>query len=328
MGNKNYRWKKLIKKILILEGGFNEEHDVSLSSAKEVRKAIDALNYQSESIIVNPVDFSEKIKKHIDIDLCFNALHGPFGEDGLIQEILYRNKLNFTHSDSMASKKAFDKILTKKSLQNTEISFLKSIEISKNNFNKDKLIYIFKKIGSFVLKPTSSGSSYGVTIIKDIDDLENFLDNIDGQSQLYKNHSKFMIEPFINGRELTVAVYEENSKSIPLEVTEIKTKNDFFDYKAKYSKGLSIHILPAQIPKKIYNDALKYAKIAHDSLGCKAISRSDFIFDEFNQKLFFLEINTQPGLTPLSLVPEQLNYNNINFIELIKKIIDSASCQK
>ena len=129
-----------------------------------------------------------------------------------------------------------------------------------------------------------------------------------------------MIEKYIKGRELTVTVFENNGRSQSVEVTEIISKNLFFDYKAKYTKGLSKHILPANLPKKIYCQCLSYAKIVHDILGCKAITRSDFIYDE--KTIYFLEINTQPGLTPVSLVPEQLNHKNINFDLLIKKIID------
>ena len=129
-----------------------------------------------------------------------------------------------------------------------------------------------------------------------------------------------MIEKYIKGRELTVTVFENNGMSQSVEVTEIISKNLFFDYKAKYTKGLSKHILPANLPKKIYDECLSYAKIVHDILGCKAITRSDFIYDE--KTIYFLEINTQPGLTPVSLVPEQLSHKNINFDLLIKKIID------
>ena len=129
-----------------------------------------------------------------------------------------------------------------------------------------------------------------------------------------------MIEKYIKGRELTVTVFENDGISQSVEVTEIISKNLFFDYRAKYTKGLSQHILPANLPKNIYHQCLSYAKIVHDILGCRGITRSDFVYDE--KKIYFLEINTQPGLTPVSLVPEQLSHKNINFDLLIKKIID------
>mgnify|MGYP001442716374 CR=1 FL=1 len=137
-----------------------------------------------------------------------------------------------------------------------------------------------------------------------------------------------MIEKYINGRELTVSVIEDKGISKPVEVTEIISKNNFFDYKSKYTKGFSKHILPAKLPKEIYKKCLKKAKIIHDTIGCKGISRSDFLYDEKQKKLFFLEINTQPGLTPISLVPEQLKYNKISFNLLISKILDAALWKK
>ena len=165
----------------------------------------------------------------------------------------------------------------------------------------------YEKYGSFVLKPASSGSSYGVQIIKSLQDLKLLFNKEFEKKNLYKNHDLLIVEPYIDGKELTVAVIEENSISKPIEVTEIISKKLFFDYEAKYSEGISKHILPAQIPSKIYRQCLNDAKIVHDSLGCRGVSRSDFIYDEKNNKLFFLEINTQPGLTSVSLVPEQLN---------------------
>ena len=137
-----------------------------------------------------------------------------------------------------------------------------------------------------------------------------------------KKFKAVLIEKYVHGRELTVSVREKNGNSIPVEVTEIISKNEFFDYKSKYTSGYSTHILPAKIPKKIYDKCMEDAKLAHDILNCNCISRSDFIFDGTN--IFFLELNTQPGLTPISLVPEQLKYHDISFDELVMSLIDSA----
>ena len=178
------------------------------------------------------------------------------------------------------------------------------------------------KLNSFVIKPVSSGSSYGVQIIKNSNDLVNFIRNIDNNLKLYKKHSELLIEKYIEGRELTVAVVNEKNISKAVEVTEIIFNNFFYDYQSKYSKGFSRHILPAKLPINIYNNCLKYAKIVHDTLNCKSISRSDFLYD--NKNLYFLEINTQPGLTSVSLVPEQLKHKNICFDNLIKNIINSS----
>ena len=315
------------KKIVVLEGGYNEEHEISLSTAKEVKKAILELNYNLESIKVNPKNFHEKIKK-FKVDICFNALHGSFGEDGKIQKILFDNKINFSHSGVKASSMAFDKNITKKVIEKTRVNYLKSIVFKTSEFNEKKFEKFYEKIGPFVLKPVSSGSSYGVQIIKSLDDIKYFFKNILKQKKLYKNHDNLIVESYIQGKELTVAVIEEDKRSRALEVTEIISNNMFFDYKAKYTQGFSKHILPAKIPDRIYKECLDNAKIVHDILGCRGVSRSDFLYDELNKKMYFLEINTQPGLTPVSLVPEQLNYNNINFTTLIDKLLRASSCQE
>jgi len=315
------------KNILILEGGYNEEHKVSLSTAKEVKKAIIKLNYNLKSIKVNPKNFHNKIKGY-NVDICFNALHGSFGEDGTVQQVLYDNKIKFSHSGVNASKIAFNKYLTKKAIKNTNIQYLNSYLFVNSQLNIKNLESLFDKIGSFILKPVSSGSSYGVKLIKSKDDIKPLFEKILNKKLLYKKHDNLMIEPYIEGKELTVAVIEEHNRSKAIEVTEILSENLFFDYQAKYTKGFSKHILPANIPKHIYQKCLLNAKKVHDILGCRGLSRSDFLYNEKNKKLYFLEINTQPGLTPISLVPEQLNYNNIDFITLIDKLLKNSSCQE
>jgi len=311
-----------MKKILILEGGFNEEHEVSMNTSKEIQKSLKRMKLEFDIITVNPVNFFTKIKSYNKDALCFNALHGPFGEDGQIQKILEKNNFTYTHSGSEVSKIAFDKSLTKSKITNSKIACPNSIVFNKNQIEFDKLIEIYHNFDSFVLKPVSSGSSYGVRVFNSINDIDRFFLNFKNEMNVYQNHKKLMIEKYIKGRELTVTVFENNKVSEAVEVTEIVSSNNFFDYKAKYTKGLSKHILPARLPKKIYQQCLYFAKIVHDTLGCRGISRSDFLYDE--QQVYFLEINTQPGLTPISLVPEQLSYKNINFDMLIRRIIQSS----
>ena len=315
------------KKILLLEGGINEEHEISLSTAKEVKKIIHELNYNLQSLTVNPKNFINEIKKY-DADICFNALHGTFGEDGKVQKILLENKIKFTHSGVRASRIAFNKHLTKKAIEKTGIFFPKSFLFNKSRLSEKMFKSFYEKNGSFVLKPVSSGSSYGVQVIKSLNDIKLLFNEEFEKKNLYKNHDLLIVEPYIEGKELTVSVIEKNGISKPIEVTEIISKKLFFDYEAKYSKGISKHILPAIIPRKIYQQCLNNAKIVHDTLGCRGISRSDFIYDEKNNKLFFLEINTQPGLTSVSLVPEQLIYNNIDLTTLIINLLNSSSCQE
>ena len=311
-----------MEKILILEGGFNEEHEISLSTAKEIKKSLTNLNIEFDSLLVNPQTFSEDINKYNNDYICFNALHGTFGEDGTIQKILENNEIRYTHSDAITSNIGFNKFLTKKKIQNTEILTAKSFILKATKLNETKIREIYTQFNSFVIKPVSSGSSYGVQIIKNSKDIDTFVENIDNIHKIYKKHNELLIEKYIDGRELTVAVVDKENISEAVEVTEIISSNYFYDYQSKYSKGFSRHILPAKLPINIYNYCLECAKIVHDTLKCKSLSRSDFLYD--NKNIYFLEINTQPGLTSISLVPEQLKHKNISFDNLIQNIINSS----
>jgi len=311
-----------MEKILILEGGFNEEHEISLSTAKEIKKSLTNLNIEFDSLLVNPQTFSEDINKYNNDYICFNALHGTFGEDGTIQKILENNEIRYTHSDAITSNIGFNKFLTKKKIQNTEILTAKSFILKATKLNETKIREIYTQFNSFVIKPVSSGSSYGVQIIKNSKDIDNFVRNIDNIHKIYKKHNELLIEKYIDGRDLTVAVVDKENISEAVEVTEIISSNYFYDYQSKYSKGFSRHILPAKLPINIYNYCLECAKIVHDTLKCKSLSRSDFLYD--NKNIYFLEINTQPGLTSFSLVPEQLKHKNISFDNFIQNIINSS----
>ena len=307
-------------KVLVLEGGLNEEHEISLKTGKEVKKSLHNLGIKFESIIVNPKTFKQEINKFDREYLCFNALHGPFGEDGSIQKILEEKNFKYTHSKAEASYNCFNKKITKDIINNTKILTPNYLTVTINNLDRKKLQNIFNSLGPFILKPVSSGSSFGIKIFKNEKDINFFLENYEEVLKIYKNHSNLIVEKFIQGRELTVAVIEKDYGSLALEVTEILSNNDFFDYEAKYTAGFSKHILPAKIPLKFYNLCKEFAKIAHDEIKLNGVSRSDFIFD--GSDLFFLEINSQPGLTSISLVPEQLNYQNISFDDLIANIIN------
>ena len=313
-------------KIGILKGGKNEEHQISLLTAEEVKKAVLELDHKPILVSVDPINFHEKIKE-LEFDICFNALHGPFGEDGKVQKILFDNNIKFSHSGINASKIAFNKNLTKKNIKNSDINYPNSISIDISVLKKKELLDALNDFGKLVLKPVASGSSYGVQLIESKKEVEIFFQKISVQKNIYKNHNQLILEPFINGKELTVTVLEDNNQSKAIEVTEIESSSPIFNYKAKYTKGFSKHICPAKIPKSIYQECLINAKKVHDILGCRGISRSDFLYNEESNKVYFLEINTQPGLTPVSLVPEQLLYNNIDFITLIDKLIKASSCQ-
>ena len=309
-------------RILVLEGGFNEEHEISLSTGEEVKKSLIRLNIEFQSLIVNPNTFKKDIKKFSKDHICFNALHGTFGEDGKIQKILDLLEYKYTHSSENASCIGFNKKFTKDKIKNTDIISIDSLEVNYDDLNLKKLLNFFLQFEMFIIKPVSSGSSFGIKVFKNINDIHNFIDNFEILKNKYKNHNKLLVEKYIKGRELTVAVIEKNKESIPLEVTEISFNKEFFDYKSKYTPGNAKHILPAKIPNSIYKKCKDFSKTVHDVIKCKGVSRSDFIYD--GKKIFFLEINTQPGLTPISLVPEQLKYQNISFDELILDIINCS----
>ncbi len=182
-----------MKKILLLEGGFNEEHEISLNTSKEVQKSLERMKFKFEVLQVNPVNFSEKIEFYDDNVLCFNALHGTYGEDGTIQKILENNKISYTHSDSKVSKIAFDKNLTKIKIKNSEVVFLESIVFDKSQIKIDKFYMAYNRFNSFVLKPVSSGSSFGVKIFYSINDIENFFLNYTNEIKIYSNVKKLMI---------------------------------------------------------------------------------------------------------------------------------------
>ena len=309
-------------KFLILEGGFNEEHEVSLATAKEIKKSLFNQNIEFKSLLVSPKNFEEKISRFSNEYICINALHGPYGEDGQIQKILEKLSFKFSHSSSEASKLGFNKELSKKALRNTKVLMLDHEILESRLINKEKLIEIFLKLGSFVLKPVASGSSFGVKIFKTINDINSFSIDLKQNLSLYKEHKDLLLEKYIKGRELTVAVVEKNKKSVSVEVTEIISNMEFFNYRAKYSPNIATHILPAKIPVAAYETCKMYAKIAHDTINCRGLSRSDFIY--YNDKIYFIEINTQPGLTSLSLVPEQLKFKKTSFDQMIQNLIECS----
>jgi len=307
--------------ILILEGGFNEEHKVSLTTAKQVKKVFKKNKINYRSLIVNPRTFENIIDKYSNKLICFNALHGTFGEDGKIQKILKKKKFKFTHSGIYASKNCFNKINSKKMLTKYKIPTPIFFEIKPNLLNESYLNKYKKKFDKFIIKPNESGSSFGIRIIKTKNDLDNLIKNLKNYKKELKYHNSLIIEKYIKGKELTVSVLEIYNKLQSLEVTEILSKNKFFDYKAKYSKGFAKHILPANIPSNIYKRCLRIALRAHKILKCNIISRTDFIYDKKSNKIFYLETNSQPGLTAISLVPEQAKFKNITFEEIILQLI-------
>jgi len=312
------------KKILILEGGNNEEHDVSLVTSREIQKILNQNKLKFKILRVNPKNFHKKIINYKNF-VCINALHGPFGEDGQTQKILKKNKIPFSHSNIKSSNLCFNKSASKREIIKNKLMSPKFYLLNINDLNEKKLITIKSKLKKFVIKPNRSGSSFGIKIIKNQKEFDNLISNIEEFKKELNNHKEILIEEYISGKELTVSTIKLDKKIHALAVTEIKSKNNFFDYKAKYSKGYAKHILPAKLNKINYLKCLKFATKAHKLLGCNSLARTDFIFDTKKNKIFFLETNTQPGLTPISLLPEQANYKGLPFSEIIFILIKNLN---
>ena len=302
------------KKILIISGGISKERKISLDTGKQVAKELIKNGYL---IKITEPNFSlnEKIRS-FKPNIIFNALHGQFGEDGYIQTILETTRIPYTHSGVIASAIAMDKEISKKIFIKNKILTPKYFLFSFNGFEKKIIRTIESKFGfPVVVKPINEGSSVNVFICTK----KNILKNL----RKLKDYKKIIIEEFIPGREIQAAIIG-NKK---LGAIELKPKRKFYDYQAKYNpKANTEHIIPVKLSKANYKDLMNIALKAHKLIGCKGVTRSDFKF--FNGKFYLLEINTQPGMTKLSLVPEIANHKGINFIKLIELILKDATTDK
>ncbi len=301
-------------KILIISGGISKERLISLDTGLQVAKELRKNFYNVK--ISEPNNNLEKIITKFKPDVIFNALHGQFGEDGYIQTILERFKIPYTHSGVIPSAIAMDKEISKKLFIKYKINTPKFFTYSfdKKNFQLVKLIKGKLKF-PVVVKPFNEGSSVNVFICN--------RKNIFKILKSLKSYEKVMIEEFIRGREIQVAILG-NKK---LGAIELKPKRKFYDYQAKYNTNAKTqHIIKIDLPKKKLKEVLEIAHKAHKILGCKGVTRSDFKY--FNGKFYLLEINTQPGMTKLSLVPEIAAHHGMSFIELIEWILKDASTKR
>ena len=302
------------KKILIISGGISKEREISLQTGNQVAYELKKNGYKIKICEPNHNLFNE-IKK-FKPKIIFNALHGQFGEDGYIQSILEIIGIPYTHSGVIASAKAMDKEISKKIFTKNKILTPKFFKYSFNKTDKELRNIIKRTLGfPVVIKPINEGSSVNVFICNQIN-LKSKLKKI----EIYKN---ILIEEFIPGREIQAAILGKNK----LGAIELKPKRKFYDYEAKYnSKAKTKHIIPVDLTKKKYNELMNISLKAHNLLGCRGVTRSDFKF--YKNKFYLLETNTQPGMTKLSLVPEISAHKGINFINLIKKILKDASTNK
>ena len=299
---------------MIISGGISKERLISLDTGKQVAKELKKNGYQIK--ISEPNSSLLDTIKSFKPNIIFNALHGQFGEDGYIQTILETTKIPYTHSGVISSAIAMDKELSKKIFTKNKILTPKYFLYSFNE-TKFKLIKKIEKKLKFpvVLKPINEGSSVNVFICTKLNILKNL--------KFLKEYKKIIIEEFIPGREIQAAIIGKQK----LGAIELKPKRKFYDYQAKYNpKAKTKHIIPVNLSKEKYNTLMNIALKTHKLIGCNGVTRSDFKY--YNNKFYLLEINTQPGMTKLSLVPEIAAHRGISFIKLIKLILNDAKTSK
>ncbi len=294
--------------VVVLMGGWSAEREVSLVSGAAVANALSNAGYRVTSVDVQRDMSSLLTRLYPKPDVVFNALHGRYGEDGCVQGLLNILNIPYTHSGVLASALAMDKPMAKRLMKDAGITVADHQIVTREEMTKSGVMD-----APFVIKPLNEGSSVGVSIIH-----EN--DNFDPAAVEWSYGEQVMLEKYIAGRELTVAVMGD----LALDVTEIESQHGFYDYNAKYARGGSRHQVPADLPANVYEEALRISLLAHETMGCRGVSRSDMRYDGTN--LYMLEVNTQPGMTPTSLVPEQAAHADISFEDLVSWMVEHAAC--
>ncbi|MGD9649258.1 MAG: D-alanine--D-alanine ligase [Dongiaceae bacterium] len=302
-----------MKKVAVLYGGWSAEREVSLVSGASVAKGLEEAGYK-----VSLIDVSRDLSKLLTSltpkpDAVFNALHGQGGEDGTIQAILNMLQIPYTHSGMTASSVAMDKVVAKK------ILITQNIPVPEGKVASIEDILAHDVLPRpYVVKPVAEGSSVGVRIVRDGDNHPPI------DKATWQFGKEALVEKYIPGREITVAVMGDKA----LGVTEIIAATNFYDYEAKYAPGGSRHVIPAEIKKQDYDQAMELALQAHQALGCRGVSRTDLRLDDTKaeSRMYVLEVNTQPGMTPTSLVPEQAAYLGISFPQLVSWMVENAAC--
>jgi D-alanine-D-alanine ligase len=302
-------------RVAVLMGGWSAEREVSLSSGRECAKALVTAGFD-----VNPIDVSRDIAAVLARDrpdVCFNALHGRFGEDGCIQGVLEVLAIPYTHSGVRASAVAMDKTMTKRIVANVGVPVADALEVTPEEAMADHVLP-----PPYVAKPISEGSSVGVVIVKA--GANRPPDSI--RSIPLTEDRKLMVERFIPGHELTCATIGGEAT----ELIDIVSADhlEFYDYEAKYAPGGSKHLLPAPVPAGVREAVRRHTVAAHHALGCRGVSRCDFRWDEAKNELIFLEINTQPGMTPTSLVPELGQHRGLSFPDLVALLVEDAGLNR
>jgi len=302
--------------ILLLKGGPSAEREVSLVSAAACVVALREKGHR-----VTEYDMTRDVaalckRLETPFDVVFNALHGRFGEDGCVQGVLELMGRRYTHCGLLASAMAMDKPLAKRLFTAAGITTPAGRVVG-----KAEVLAGDPLPRPYVIKPPAEGSSVGVRIVRAGDNSQPFTE------QTWRYGDTVLVEPYIAGRELTVGVLGDAGGTRAISVTELRPKAGFYDYEAKYTEGKTEHLVPAPIHKRIFEQALAAAVTAHETLGCRGVTRADFRYDDTEGEpgqLYLLELNTQPGMTPLSLVPEQAAYTGMSFPDLCQWIVDEA----
>lgn len=303
------------KRIALLLGGRSPERDVSLVSGRACAKALRAEGYD-----VQEFDAGKDLGKQLHVyqpDAAFNALHGRWGEDGCVQGLLELMEIPYTHSGVLASALAMHKERAKAVFRAAGLPLAKSVLVDRRQAAERHVME-----PPYVVKPVNQGSSVGVYIVRPGDNRPPE----ELRSPKWELGDDVMVEDYVPGRELTVAVMGTKG----LAVTEIVSKTTFYDYEAKYAAGGSEHVIPAKLSAAVAEEAMALAVRAHEALGCRGVSRTDFRYDDTKgqNRLIVLEVNTQPGMTPTSLVPEQAAYRGMSFNALVRWIMEDASCDR
>ncbi|KZD72149.1 D-alanine--D-alanine ligase [Bacillus cereus] len=298
-------------RVAVLYGGMSSEREVSLKSGEGVIEAVKRNGFEVFPVLLNT---KEDIQKLIDtkVDIVVNVLHGGIGEDGTIQALMDFYGIPYIGTTSAASALAMDKWKSKRMVEKF------GIPVANDTLYKEGYTYGFGEGFSLpvIVKPNREGSTVGLNLVTKDEELNDALD-------FAKQYDKeVIVEECVFGREVTVGVWGEMGKEEALPVVEIVSKNELYDYEAKYTKGMSEHLVPAEFPKEIYEEIQEYAVRAHQVLGCRTYSRVDFIVQNDTNKPYFLEVNTQPGMTETSLFPDAARELGYSYDDLVKKLIE------
>ena len=302
-----------MKRVAIIHGGWSSERAVSLISGAKMAEAAREIGYDVVEIDATRALAGQLVEA--DPDIILNGLHGPWGEDGCVQGLFEVLDIPYSHSGVLASALAMDKIKSKLVFAEAGLDVAKDVAVTREQVATGHPLK-----PPYVVKPVNEGSSFGVLFVRE--GSNGPAREVLNPDWHYGDH--LMAEEFIPGRELTVAVLGDRA----LAVTEITTLREFYDFNAKYTDGGSRHVIPADIPDAIAAAAKAAALTAHQALGCRGVTRSDFRYDPDKDRLVILETNTQPGMTPLSLVPEQAAYCGMSYAALVAWMIEDASCQR